>query len=70
MIRINENTFQLTRQELQDIYHFIDDALYQMWDRHTDKFICNDSLEDGKRRMDKQSYDLAQEIDNLLSEEE
>lgn len=62
MKKIDDNTLQFTRQELADIYNFIDSSLDRAWDAHTSNYICEDSWEDGKRRMNPQAYDLAQEM--------
>lgn len=60
MQRIDENTIQITQEEMDNIQFFIDRSLDSSWDRYTDTYICSDSWEDGKRRMDPEMYDLAQ----------
>jgi len=62
MKKIDNDTFQLTRQELADICNFIDSSLDRAWDDYTNTYICEDSWEDGKRRMNPEAYDLAQEM--------
>ena len=49
---------ELTEGEIDDIIYFIDNSLSREWDQYTNHFICGDSCEDGKRRMNPQMYDL------------
>lgn len=62
MNRIDENRIEITQEELDNIRFFIDQALDRDWDRHTDNFICSESWEDGKRRMNREMYDMAQQM--------
>lgn len=62
MTRIDENTIAITQEELDKIRDFIDDSLHRDWDRYTDTFICSESWEDGKRRMNPQMYAMAGEM--------
>lgn len=55
MRRLNDNEIVLTRE-------FIDRSLDRRWDDYTNTFICRDSWEDGKRRMDPEMYDMAQQM--------
>jgi len=51
-------TITLTQEQTNDIIDFIDDELEARWDRYTDWYLCDDSLEDGKRRMGSSLYDM------------
>jgi hypothetical protein len=62
MQRIDDNTIALTQEELDNIREFIDRSLDRRWDDYTNTFICRDSWEDGKRRMDPEMYDMAQQM--------
>ena len=62
MKRIDDDTIALTQEELDNIREFISHSLDRAWDRYTDTFICHDSWEDGKRRMNPEMYDFAQEM--------
>ena len=62
MHRIDDNTVALTQEELDNIREFIDSSLDLEWDRYTDNFICTDTWEDGKRRMDPEMYDMSQQM--------
>lgn len=65
MQRLNDTAIVLTQEELDNIRDFIDNALESDWDHYTNTFICTDSWEDGKRRMNPQMYDLAQKMMTL-----
>ena len=54
----------LDESEAEAIADFIERALERMWDRHTDHYICSDSLEEGMRRMDPEAYLLLQQLRN------
>lgn len=62
MRRLNDNEIVLTQEELDNIREFIDRSLDGRWDDYTNTFICQDSWEDGKRRMDPEMYDMAQQM--------
>ena len=62
MKRLDENTIALSQEELDSIREFIDRKLDRDWDHYTDHYICKDSWEDGKRRMDPEMYDMAQQM--------
>lgn len=62
MKRIDENTIAFTQEELNNLHFFIDNTLESKWDHYTDNFICTDSWEEGKRRMNPEMYDMAQEM--------
>lgn len=62
MQRIDDNTIALTNEELENIREFIDRSLDSSWDHYTDTYICKESWEDGKRRMNPEMYDLAQKM--------
>lgn len=62
MKRLDDNTIALTQEELNNIREFIDRSLDREWDHHTNIFICSDSWEDGKRKMNPEMYDLAQQM--------
>ncbi len=65
MRRTGENSIELTQEELDSIQQFIDSSLDRQWDNHTNTFICTDSWEDGKRRMNPEMYDMAQQMLSL-----
>lgn len=65
MHRINENTIQITQEELTTLEFFIDETLDRMWDSYTDKYICTDSWEEGKRQMNPTLYNILMLIRNL-----
>ena len=62
MHRIDDNTVALTQEELDNIREFIDRYLDHEWDCYTDKFICTDKWEAGKRRMNPEMYDVSQQM--------
>ena len=62
MKRIDDNTIALTQEELDNIRFFIDNSLDRAWDHYTDTYICSDPWEAGKRRMNPEMYDMAQEM--------
>ena len=62
MRRLNDNEIVLTQEELDSIREFIDRSLDRRWADYTNAFICRDSWEDGKRRMDPEMYDMAQQM--------
>ena len=62
MRRLNENEIVVTQEELDNIREFIDRKLDSDWDHHTDHYICSESWEDGKRRMDPEMYDMAKQM--------
>lgn len=49
MQRLNDNEIILTQEELDNIREFIDRSFDQKWDDYTDRYICDDDWEDGKR---------------------
>jgi len=59
MQRVDENTIQITQEELTTLEFFIDEALDRMWDHYTDQHICTDSWEEGKQQMNPQLYAMA-----------
>mgnify|MGYP000945928173 FL=1 len=65
MLRINENTIQITQEELTTLEFFIDETLDRMWDNYTDNYICTDSWEEGKRQMNPTLYNILILIRNL-----
>lgn len=69
MKRTNNNTFELTQEELNDIADFIDECLHDAWDKYTD-FYCMDgySWEEGKRRMNPTMYDMMNKIHNMMND--
>ena len=62
MRRLSDSEIVLTQEELDNIREFIDRSLDRRWDDYTNTFICQDSWEDGKRRMDPEMYDMAQQM--------
>lgn len=62
MRRLNDNEIVLTQEELDNIREFIDRSLDRRWDDYTNTYICSDPWEDGKRRMDPEMYDMAQQM--------
>ena len=62
MKRLDDNTIAITQDELDSIQWFIRTALDRAWDHHTDTYICEDSREDGMRRMNPEMYDMAEEM--------
>lgn len=62
MQRLNDNEIILTQEELDNIREFIDRSLDRAWDDYTDRYICSEDWEVGKRRMDPEMYDLSQEM--------
>lgn len=65
MRRLNDNEIVLTQEELDDLRWFIDNSLYREWDQYTDSHICSDSIENGKRRMDPEMYDMAKRMGSI-----
>lgn len=66
MKKVNEG-YLLTEEELTDIIDFIDRSLNEQWDAHTDKYICNENLEEGKKRMNTKMYEMCEEMYRLYS---
>ena len=62
MEKLPNGNIVLTPEEAQDIVDFIDLALDTDWDRYTDTYICNDSWEDGKRRMNPKMYEFKEQL--------
>ena len=62
MEKLPNGNIVLTPDEAQDIVDFIDQALDTDWDRYTDIYICNDSWEDGKRRMNPEMYKFKEQL--------
>ena len=60
MKRIDENTVAISQEELESLREFIDNSLGSDWNHYTNQFICSESWEDGKRRMNPEMYDMAQ----------
>lgn len=57
------STIKIDREKLETLLDFIDRALSRQWDHHTDMYLCPDvSWENGKRSMDPDMYDLAEEL--------
>lgn len=65
MRRISDTEIALTQEELDNIRSFIDNSLDREWDRHTDIFICEDPWEAGKRRMNPEMYDMAEQMSGI-----
>lgn len=66
MKRLEDGTISLTQDEIDNIRTFIDSALDRDWDHHTDHYICeNTTWEQGKRRMDPEMYDMAEQLGSL-----
>ena len=66
MEKLPNGNIVLTPEEAQDIVDFIDLELDTAWDRYTDTYICNDSWEDGKRRMDPKMYEFKEQLHTKL----
>ena len=62
MERLDDDRVIITQEELWKIADFIDSSLDMEWDRYTDNYICSDTLEDGKRRMNPDMYDLHEKL--------
>ena len=65
MRRISDTEIALTQGELDNIRWFIDNSLDREWDRYTDTYICSDSWEDGKRRMNPEMYAMAEQMQQI-----
>ena len=65
MYRVDENTIQITQEELNTLEFFIDNALDKMWDHYTDNYICNCSWEEGKRKMNSILYDMMTQMRDI-----
>lgn len=65
MKRLPNGNIEITDVEAANIFNFITNQLDSDWDRHTDKFICTESWEEGRRRMDPDMYDFAKELQAL-----
>lgn len=66
MKRIDEDTISISQAELNKIQSFIDTALDSDWDQHTDKYYgYKETWEEGKRKMNPEMYDLAQEMERI-----
>lgn len=65
MRRISDTEIALTQEELDNIRWFIDNSLDREWDRYTDTYICSDSWEDGKRRMNPEMYAMAEQMEKI-----
>ena len=65
MKRLNDNECILTQSEIDTMYEYIRDKLYQDWDHYTNHFICSDSTEDGMKRMNEFMYDFANQLNRL-----
>lgn len=60
----------LSEGEARDIIELIDRHLDGLWDRHTSFYICTDSQEEGKRRMNKEAYTFMQNLQHCIWSEE
>jgi hypothetical protein len=58
--------FILTEGEFSNLREFIRNTLERAWDRHTDHYLCSDSLEAGMERMDPEMYKIADDMLELL----
>lgn len=64
MKRIDENSIEITNEELNDIKEFIRHSLDMSWDQYTDIYCMQGiSWEDGMRRMNPGMYDLAAKME-------
>ncbi len=66
MKRDENGNFIFTEEEASDIADFIDNTLDREWDHHTDRYICSDKLEDGKRRMNPHMYEFREKMLKLF----
>lgn len=62
--------FLLSEEELSDIKEFIRNSLARRWDHRIDHYICDDSEEDGMKRIDPVMYQMAEDIVELLWSED
>jgi hypothetical protein len=62
MIKHEDGSVTLTKDEASMMALFIDNRLDAMWDQHTNIYITDMPLEDGRRRMHHGAYDLLQEL--------
>ena len=62
MRRINDNTIEITQEELTTLECFIDNSLHNTWDRYTDYHICTKSWEEGKKSMNPELYTMAAQM--------
>ena len=65
MQRVDENTIQITQEELTTLEFFIDSALDKMWDQYTDLYVCTCSWEEGKRKMNSTLYDMITQMRDI-----
>ena len=65
MQRVDENTIQITQEELTTLEFFIDSALDKMWDHYTDLYVCTCSWEEGKRKMNSTLYDMITQMRDI-----
>lgn len=65
MRRISDTEIALTQEELDNLRWFIDNSLDREWDRYTDTYICSDPWEAGKRRMNPEMYDMAEQMESI-----
>lgn len=68
MKRIDENTFALSKEEFERIESFIEASLDASWDRYTDQYICEDTWEDGMKRMNPEMFDMMKRMQELRME--
>ena len=62
MKRVNQNTIEISQEELDNIREFIETTLSISWDHYTDQVICSLDRASGMREMDPSMYDMAQEM--------
>lgn len=64
MKRINENTIELTQDEIDSIAEFIEVSLEAAWDQYT-YCMQGTSWRDGMKRMNPEMYKMMETIDNI-----
>ena len=68
-MKLDENgNIILTPEEADEIMDFIDTTLWREWDHYTDRYICTDDEETGKRRMNKEMYDFRERMLDMIRE--
>ena len=62
MKRVNQNTIEISQEELDNIREFIETTLSNDRDQYIDKYICSLNWASEMRKMNPSMYDMAQEM--------
>ena len=66
MKRINENTIELTQDEIDSLAQFIEESLDAAWDNYTNTYCRQGtSWREGMKRMNPEMYKMMETIDNI-----